>query len=219
MAWQAPEDMPDDMVVQVLAGKMCGALKRKITDPTKKYCRSRNVIQRSHGYPPPFRCKLHAGASTGPKRGTQNNLKHGIYAQAVLPGEEELFEQIKVGTVDEEIQITKLRLVRAVKAEAEAEARLAEGEKLDDLMVTEQREDSSGYGTEGPTASSKEIKKLPDFKRIIGGIITQLVKLENQKHIMESSNGAGAITPEENAARARAFLVEARETLGAVNDR
>jgi len=211
LAWTAPEDMPDRIAQQVLAGKMCGA-ERKGKTGVDKYCRSRAVIQRSNGYPPPFKCKHHGGASTGPRAGTQNNLKHGLYSNAILPGEEEIYAEIATGTVDEEIRITKLRLRRAIYVESRMSIKHGEGEDCADELICESIEHSDGWNSLGPIGNKKIVKKLPDIKRTIHDIITQLVKLENQKLVLEVG-GQGELSPEERAAKARAFIMEARKTV------
>ena len=204
-AWQAPEDMPDKMVVQVMAGKMCGAKTKHRT-----YCKSRHVIPSKSGLAP-YRCRLHGGASSGPPLGTRNHVTHGLYCQAVLPGEEEAWDQIKAGELEEEVRVTKLRLRRAIIFEAELEQKLSEGEDVSDQMVTEQDEQKIAFGMNGESYS-KKVRRLPDVKKIIHDIVTQLVKLENQRTIMQQ--GSLGLTPEEQAAKARQFIAEARAQMG-----
>lgn len=204
LAWQAPEDMPDKMVVQVMAGKMCGAKTRSGT-----YCKSRHVLPTKSGLAP-FRCRLHGGLSSGPPLGTQNRVTHGLYCKAILPGEEDAWDMIRAGELEEEIRITKLRLRRAINFEAELERRLAEGEDVEDQMVIESSDEKVAFGMNGESYR-KMIRRLPDVKRIIHDVVTQLVKLENQRTIMQQ--GSAGLTPEEQAAKARDFIKEAKQQM------
>jgi hypothetical protein len=60
------------------------------------------------------RCKLHGGASPSTN---QNARKHGIYSAVLLPEEEELYESIAVGDLDQEIKMARLQLRRAMLAQ------------------------------------------------------------------------------------------------------
>jgi len=65
------------------------------------------------------RCHLHGGANHIPDRPDKPNYKHGIYIDAILDNETELYKQIKndINSFDEEIMITKLKLRRAYIAQ------------------------------------------------------------------------------------------------------
>ena len=67
------------------------------------------------------RCKLHGGASTGPKKpalGNKNAAKPGsIYSQYLTPEEQIAFDSLELGKVDDELRLTRIRLARALAAE------------------------------------------------------------------------------------------------------
>jgi hypothetical protein len=63
------------------------------------------------------RCKLHGGATPSTN---QNARKHGIYSAVLLPEEEELFDEIAVGDLDQEIKVARLQLRRAMLAQTQA---------------------------------------------------------------------------------------------------
>ena len=67
------------------------------------------------------RCRLHGGASTGagnPARpGNRNALKHGLYSDRLTDDEKALLEQIQVGSLDEEIRLARVLLMRTMEAE------------------------------------------------------------------------------------------------------
>jgi uncharacterized protein YjcR len=66
---------------------------------------------------PNGRCYKHGGKSTGAPKGTQNALKHGIYASILTPDEKELWEQIKVGSLDDELRMARIQYLRALNTE------------------------------------------------------------------------------------------------------
>ena len=55
---------------------------------------------------------------TGAKPGNQNARKHGFYSSALLPGEEEFFEEAKTLSVEHEIGMLRIMCLRAAKFEA-----------------------------------------------------------------------------------------------------
>ena len=65
------------------------------------------------------RCRLHGGKSTGPKNnhGNQNAKKHGIYAKFITDDEWQAVEKSELDTLDDELRLCKVRLLRAVQAE------------------------------------------------------------------------------------------------------
>ena len=65
------------------------------------------------------RCRLHGGLSTGAPKGNKNNLKHGIYSKYFTEQENQLAEQLDLSQIDEELKLCKIRLMRALKLEAE----------------------------------------------------------------------------------------------------
>ena len=65
------------------------------------------------------RCRLHGGKSTGPKNnhGNQNTKKHGIYAKFITDDEWQAVEKSELDTLDDELRLCKVRLLRALQAE------------------------------------------------------------------------------------------------------
>jgi hypothetical protein len=64
---------------------------------------------------PNGRCRMHRGGSTGPKtpNTARNALKHGIYASFLTDEELELAQQIKLGSLEDELRLARIRLRRA----------------------------------------------------------------------------------------------------------
>lgn len=65
------------------------------------------------------RCRLHGGKSTGPKNnhGNQNAKKHGIYAKFITDDEWQAVGKSELDTLDDELRLCKVRLLRALQAE------------------------------------------------------------------------------------------------------
>jgi hypothetical protein len=106
------------------------------------------------------RCKLHGGASTGAPKGNKNGLKHGLYAQYLDDEQRANFDAARVGDLDDEIRLMRVRLARAVKIEAEGKFPKKDWDKVIDATVArienlEQSRrkllgDNGGGGDNGP---------------------------------------------------------------------
>lgn len=62
------------------------------------------------------RCRMHGGKSTGVKE-NQNAKKHGIYAKFITDDEWQAVEKSELDTLDDELRLCKVRLLRALQAE------------------------------------------------------------------------------------------------------
>lgn len=72
---------------------------------------------------PNGRCRVHGGASTGPRnqRGNTNAVKHGFYSDALQPEERELYERVQIGSLDDEIRLARVKLHRFVRLSGSAD--------------------------------------------------------------------------------------------------
>jgi hypothetical protein len=93
---------------------------------------------------PNGRCRLHGGKSTGPSpenaAGNSNALQHGLYSVGMHPHEMDIYGTIEIGTMKDEIKITKLLLRRACRAQlmwelARGEISRAGGSTVRDKML------------------------------------------------------------------------------------
>lgn len=130
------------------------------------------------------RCRLHGGLSTGPPKGSQNAFKYGIYASGIKDDEKELYEQIKVGTLDDDIRIIKLQLARAVKAQKEFE----EVNPGVGLEAVESKGSALKKTAEG-WEKSEVIKKHPDYRKIIFQLSGRIAKLELTRSAIKTGDG------------------------------
>ena len=67
---------------------------------------------------PNGRCRMHGGTSPGAKKGNKYSLKHGLYSDGLLDGEENIFNAVEFGTLDNEIKMARVMLARAHAAQA-----------------------------------------------------------------------------------------------------
>lgn len=100
----------------------CGAI------TGSKFCKNSAGAGTDHlGY---GRCRIHGGRSTGPKteegkrRANQNNIKHGLYMKTLLPGEEEIFNQLSNDedspkSLTHEINILKTKIIAYLTRQAD----------------------------------------------------------------------------------------------------
>ena len=101
------------------------------------------------------RCKLHGGTNPGAPKGNQNARKHGIYSDTLTVDEQGLWDDINVGSLDDDIRIAKLQLRRALMAQAKAEA--GDGLDLDlESVNTFMPEVSGGEGDDGEEVGQRE---------------------------------------------------------------
>jgi hypothetical protein len=66
---------------------------------------------------PNGRCRMHGGPSTGPKdttKSARNAIKHGICASYLTDEGLELSQTIRLGSVEDELRLARMRLRRAL---------------------------------------------------------------------------------------------------------
>lgn len=87
---------------------LCGA-KTRSGEPCKR-----------HPVPGSKRCKLHGGKSTGAPKGSKNAARPGsIYSKFLTDEENDALAGIELGRVDDELRLTRIRLMRALARENE----------------------------------------------------------------------------------------------------
>lgn len=214
----APSDMPQWQVDLVIAGIICGGRLRN--RHKNMYCMLEPVPnQVALGRPKPHRCKWHGGNVPSHLLLTPEMrnkwVKHGIYADCLLPGEEEEYKGIlDTGTnsLDYEIAITKIRLRRAIKAERDQHQAksIGENEAAMELTSVEYTEETEVNPlTQQPNARRKTERKLVDYGRAIHSVVLELGKLFQQKAILQGED----MSQEERARKAREALAEARQSI------
>ena len=147
---------------------------------------------------PNGRCRMHGGKAAETHKGNQNARKHGIYSDAIQSEESELWDQIDVGSLDDDIRIAKLQLRRALIAQNKAEA----GDGLDLDMdsintvlpaVSEDEEDGSG---EQPRQTQTVQRRRRQYEDIINRLLGRIGDLESKRAeiIVKTRDGGGENT-------------------------
>lgn len=121
------------------------------------------------------RCRLHGGASIS----NQNAKTHGIYASTLTESEREQWNDVQIGSIDEELKLCRLRLVRALKAENENGAK----PELDEVTV----KTSKSGGTLG---GEKKFRRR-DYVGIIDKIMARIESLEKTRLHLLNEGAAG----------------------------
>lgn len=97
-------------------GQKCGA-KTRSGQPCQRYALAGKQ-----------RCRLHGGTNPGGKKGNTNALRHGIYSDAILESELGIWDQIKLGELDDDIKLMRLRLRRLTIIQNKADEALMNGD-------------------------------------------------------------------------------------------
>lgn len=130
------------------------------------------------------RCRMHGGTSTGAPIGNKNAAKHGIYSTALLPGEDECAGDLRnsIGAVEDELFITRLRLRRALKAEADAI-------QTNNFLVIDSEVQRDGDG-KAYAAAETHLKRV-DYTAIIDRLTARIESLEKTRAELQKSNPPG----------------------------
>ncbi|MBJ2270457.1 hypothetical protein JFT60_24080 [Pseudomonas sp. MF6772] len=149
---------------------LCGASKRGNGEPCKR-----------HAIPGSSRCKLHGGKSSGPKeqRGNKNAAKPGsIYSRFLTDEENDMLAGIELGRVDDELRLTRVRLMRALARESEFGNTLeVESEKEEPILVG---------GKETSLTSITTTSKVRDYSSLIDRLTARVESLERTKEDLET---------------------------------
>lgn len=118
------------------------------------------------------RCRLHGGLSTGAPLGNTNAVKHGLYSQYLKPEDQERWDTIQIGTLDDEIKVTRIQISRCIK----------ELERLDGLASDSQEQLENDTVTLTVDQAGNKItvatKKRKDVLRRYNFLIESVRKLE-----------------------------------------
>jgi hypothetical protein len=128
---------------------------------------------------PNGRCYLHGGKSTGPKtpNTAKNAIQHGIYAQHLTADERIVYASMKIGSVEDELRLTKIRLARALAAET-----AANGQPELDEVVTRDAESITVPRTE-------ETSRVRDYAGIIDRLTGRVESLEKTRLLLRIELG------------------------------
>lgn len=146
------------------------------------------------------RCAIHGGKSTGARSpkinlGAANGAySHGIYTKFFRDDEKALLDAnlIKLGQVDDELKVMRIRLKRALEArerwEAERAGSIAGADETTSMTLTEVHDDQAPFDG-GTVDLEKRVRKLPDFDRIIDSTIARIESLEKTRKELLKDDG------------------------------
>lgn len=144
---------------------LCGASRRGNGEPCKR-----------HAIPGSSRCKLHGGKSSGPKeqRGNKNAAKPGsIYSKFLTDEENDMLASIELGRVDDELRLTRIRLMRALGRE---------NEFGNELEIDSEKTETGESG--GITTTSK----VRDYSGLIDRLTARVESLERTRAELLKTN-------------------------------
>ena len=105
------------------------------------------------------RCRIHGGKTA--TKGNKYAVKHNIYSQFMTQDENVLSESLDLTSLDDELKLTKIQLMRALKAQAEVDSKT----HIEQLELTEYVDRE--LPTISTAAKSEEVYKRKDFDSVI----------------------------------------------------
>ncbi|OZY60406.1 hypothetical protein CJF39_05860 [Pseudomonas lundensis] len=135
----------------------CGA-KTRSGEPCKR-----------HAVPGSSKCKLHGGAASKANKANKHAAKPGsIYSQFLTDEENNLLASIELGRVDDELRLTRIRLMRVLSRENEFGNELEiDSEKIED----------------GEKATTSKVR---DYSGLIDRLTARVESLERTKEDLET---------------------------------
>lgn len=96
-----------------------------------------------------------------------NSIRHNVYSKALTEEDKQVWNDIEVGNVDNELKIARLQLQRALTAKAQFDA-----EQLE-LPTMQIDQETTEHGQK-----TKSIRKHPDYHGIIYSLLGRIGSLE-----------------------------------------
>lgn len=125
---------------------------------------------------------MHGGKSTGAPKGNRNSITHGIYSKFLTETEVVEHDAIELGTVDLELRTMRIRLSRALAAEA-----LAAGEpEIDEVTL-------NIGGKMMAVPERTERLRVRDYGSIIDRLASRIESLEKTRLVLKSSSSDEAL--------------------------
>lgn len=141
---------------------LCGA-KTRSGEPCKR-----------HSVPGSTRCKLHGGKSPGAAKGNRYAARPGsLYSRFLSDEEQGIAASIELGNVDEELRLTRIRLMRALQREQD------KGDTLEVESETTEPVEIDGEPTGGDLI--KRTAKVRDYSVLIDKLTARVESLEARR--------------------------------------
>ena len=139
---------------------------------------------------------MHGGTNPGAPKGNQNALKHGIYTKQFTDEELIVHGDMKLGQVDDEIRLCRIRLRRAIEAEASSR-----GEPELEEIVTrgltaptaddEEHDKSAAKMRTVAFAPYEEKRRVKDYAAIIDRLVGRIESLEKTRAALLNGDDGG----------------------------
>ncbi|WP_259652341.1 HGGxSTG domain-containing protein [Pseudomonas sp. UMC65] len=130
-----------------------------------------------HAVPGSARCKLHGGAASKANKANKHAAKPGsIYSQFLTDAENDMLSRIELGRVDDELRLTRIRLMRALNQENER----------GDTAELEARVEREGAGEY--QAKTEEKYKVRDYSGLIDRLTGRIESLERTRAELLKTN-------------------------------
>lgn len=127
-----------------------------------------------HAVPGSARCKLHGGAASKANKANKHAAKPGsIYSKFLTDEENDALASIELGRVDDELRLTRIRLMRTLAKENEFGG---------ELEIDSERLDTSEFG--GTTTTSK----VRDYAGMIDRLTARIESLERTRAELLKTN-------------------------------
>jgi len=124
------------------------------------------------------RCRLHGGAAAKANKGNKHAAKPGgLYSAFLTPEEEKIVGELELGSVDEELRLTRIRLMRALKLEQER----ADTAELESEVERD--------GAENVTARYERHLKVRDYAGLIDRLTARVAMLEKTRKELAEGDG------------------------------
>jgi hypothetical protein len=163
-------------------------MKTPMDHTEKRICGARNRQGKPCQKPPmkgKNRCLAHGGKTP---TGTKGNRKHGLYSAYLTEAEQEQWDGIQLGVVDEELKMLRIYLARCVALDAQISKDPNSTVNSASMELTEVRRSS---GQEGPI-SVDVISKRPDVMSRMNWIIGRIAQLEKTRsELLAAERAAG----------------------------
>lgn len=115
------------------------------------------------------RCYMHGGKSPGPPQGNKNALKHGLCAKGFLIGEEKIWDDLPLGSLDDEIKVARIMLRRAFVADNPEQVTLFL-RRVERLEATRAAINEKGQGSHDPRATARQIcETIREIEEVTAG--------------------------------------------------
>lgn len=150
---------------------------------------------------------MHGGTNPGAPKANQRARKHGIYGAGLLDEEHDLWDDIAIGSLDDDIRIAKLQLRRALIAQ--------KNQPADGLELYEQTMNGGGGdgAEEKPAASMK--RRRTQYDDIITRLLGRIAGMEQTRAEMLERTGGGKANADEIARKVREALAAMKQVTGA----